>query len=183
MRYLLFLVAIVAGLTGGCGRKTGSEYVQEEKSGIADTTSIDQYTAVADTIAANDTIAGTISLTKAEFLQKIWNYNDSPKEWKFLGNRPAIIDFYADWCSPCRIASPILEKVAVQYAGRLNVYQINTEKEHELATVFRIQNIPAFLYIPVTGKPVMAAGIGRTEEETMQLFIGNISKYLLIQEE
>lgn len=118
-------------------------------------------------------------ITKDQFLKKIWNYNESPDEWKFLGNKPVIIDFYADWCGPCRIASPILEEVAREYEGKITVYKIDTEKERELASVFGIQSIPAFLYIPMEGKPTMTVGIGRSNEQTKNMFIGNINKYLL----
>ena len=122
---------------------------------------------------------GSVLLTRDMFLKNVWDYTDSPQEWKFRGDKPAIIDFYADWCGPCKIASPILEEISNEYAGKLNVYKIDTEKERELASVFGIRSIPAFLYIPVQGKPVMMAGIGRTKEETKNMFIENIDKYLL----
>lgn len=122
-----------------------------------------------------------IQLTKADFIQKVWDYNKSPEDFKYLGNKPAIIDFYADWCGPCRIASPILEEIGTEYAGKIQVYKINTDKERELAQVFQVTSIPAFLYIPATGKPVMMAGIGRSKEETKKMFIDNIEKYLLVK--
>lgn len=120
-----------------------------------------------------------MQLNKAQFIEKVWDYTKSPDEWKFLGNKPAIIDFYADWCGPCRIASPILEEVGTEYAGKIQVYKINTDQERELAQVFHITSIPAFLYIPAEGKPVMMAGIGRSKEETKKMFVDNIEKYLL----
>ncbi len=122
-----------------------------------------------------------IHLTKKEFIAKIWDYNVSPKEWKYKGNKPAIIDFYADWCGPCRIAAPILEEISKEYAGKIIVYKIDTDKEKELAADFGIQSIPAFLYIPVTGKPILAAGVGRSKEETKSMFVENINKHLLTE--
>ena len=120
-------------------------------------------------------------LTKALFVQKVWNFTQSPNEWKYLGNKPAIIDFYADWCGPCKIASPILEEIGAEYAGKLVVYKINTDQERELAQVFGISGIPAFLYIPANGKPVMMSGIARSKEETKKMFVDNIEKYLLVK--
>ncbi len=118
-------------------------------------------------------------ITKAEFLEKIWNYEENPQEWKFLGDKPVIIDFYADWCGPCKTASPILEGVAEEYEGKIEVYKIDTEKERELAGVFSISSIPAFLYIPMEGKPIMTAGIARTNAETKNMFVNYINEYLL----
>ena len=120
-------------------------------------------------------------LTKVQFAEKIWNFTQSPNEWKYLGSKPAIIDFYADWCGPCKIASPILEEIGAEYAGKLVVYKINTDQERELAQVFGITGIPAFLYIPANGKPVMMSGIARSKEETKKMFVDNIEKYLLVK--
>ncbi len=122
---------------------------------------------------------GTVLLNKATFLAKVWNYEKSPSEWVFLGDKPAVIDFYADWCGPCRVASPILEEVSRDFAGKIHVYKIDTQKEEELAAVFGIRSIPAFLYIPKNGKPTMMAGIGRSKEETKKMFVDNINKLLL----
>ena len=118
-------------------------------------------------------------LTQAIFIQKVWDYSKSPKDWKYLGSKPAIVDFYADWCGPCKIAGPILEEVGEEFTGKILIYKINTDQERELAQVFGITGIPAFLYIPMNGKPVMMSGIGQSKEETKKMFIENIEKYLL----
>lgn len=120
-------------------------------------------------------------LTKAEFILKVWDFTKSPNDWKYLGSKPAIIDFYADWCGPCKIASPILEEIGSEYAGKIIIYKINTDQERELAKVFNITGIPAFLYIPVNGKPTMMAGIGKSKAETKKMFIDNIATYLLVK--
>jgi len=124
---------------------------------------------------------GSELLTKAVFIQKVWDFTKSPNDWKYLGSKPAIIDFYADWCGPCKIAGPILEEIGVEYADKIQVYKINTDQERELAQVFGITGIPAFLYIPASGKPVMMSGIARSKEETKKMFIDNIEKYLLVK--
>jgi len=124
---------------------------------------------------------GTIKLTKALFLEKVWDYENSPKEWKFKGDKPVVIDFYADWCGPCRTASPILEEVAKEYREKVTVYKIDTQVERELAAVFGIQGIPAFLYIPMNGKPTMTSGIARTKDGTKKMFTDNIDNLLLTE--
>jgi thioredoxin len=122
---------------------------------------------------------GTIFLTKDAFLKNVWNYETSPQQWVFLGDRPALIDFYADWCGPCKIASPILEEISREFDGKIHIYKIDTQKEQELAAVFGVRSIPAFLYIPRNGKPTMMAGIARSKEETKKMFVDNINKLLL----
>ncbi len=100
----------------------------------------------------------TIHLTKAEFLKKVVNYEENPNEWKYLGDKPAVIDFYASWCAPCKMIAPILEELAQEYDGQIYIYKIDTEKEQELAAAFGIRSIPTLLFIPVTGEPQMAQG-------------------------
>ena len=100
----------------------------------------------------------TIHLTKAEFLTKVANYEANPQEWKYLGDRPAIIDFYADWCGPCKSIAPVLEELAAEYDGQIYIYKINTETEQELASVFGIRSIPSLLFVPMNEAPQMAQG-------------------------
>ena len=100
----------------------------------------------------------TIHLTKAEFLTKVANYEANPQEWKYLGDRPAIIDFYADWCAPCKTIAPILEDLAKEYDGQIYIYKINTEEEQELAAAFGIRSIPTILFCPMGENPQMAQG-------------------------
>ena len=97
-------------------------------------------------------------LTKATFKEKIWDYENNPKEWKYEGDKPAIIDFYADWCKPCKMVAPILEELSQDYAGDIKVYKIDTQVERELAAVFQVTSIPTFLYIPAEGQPQMDRG-------------------------
>ena len=101
---------------------------------------------------------GTIHLTKAEFLTKVATYEANPTEWKYLGDKPCIIDFYASWCGPCKTIAPILEDLAKEYDGQIYIYKIDTEKEQELAAAFGIRSIPTILFCPVGENPQMAQG-------------------------
>jgi thioredoxin 1 len=99
----------------------------------------------------------TEHLTAETFKQKVFNYETS-KDWKYEGELPCIVDFYADWCGPCKMVAPILEELSDEYAGKMNVYKVNTEEEQELAAVFGIQSIPSLLFVPKDGQPQMAMG-------------------------
>ena len=99
----------------------------------------------------------TIQLTAEQFKSDIFNYMEE-KDWKYKGSVPAIIDFYADWCGPCKMVAPILEELAVEFDGELKIYKVDTEAEEELSSVFGIQSIPSLLFIPMEGSPMMQAG-------------------------
>lgn len=99
----------------------------------------------------------TEMLTKADFLSKIFDY-ENKKEWDYSGDVPALIDFYADWCQPCKMVAPVLEELSEEYAGKIKIYKIDTEAEQELAGIFGIKSIPSLLFIPKDGKPQMAQG-------------------------
>lgn len=99
----------------------------------------------------------TEHLTKQTFLDKVFNYEQNT-EWKFEGELPCIIDFYADWCGPCKMVAPILEELSEEYKGKVNIYKVNTEQETELASAFGIRSIPSLLFIPKNEQPQMAMG-------------------------
>jgi thioredoxin len=100
----------------------------------------------------------TIHLTKAQFLQKVVNYEKNSTEWKYLGDKPAIVDFYASWCGPCKTLAPILEELAAEYHGEIYIYKVDTEAETELASAFGIRSIPTMLFIPMGEDPQVAQG-------------------------
>lgn len=102
-------------------------------------------------------------LSKQAFLEKVFNY-ETKEKWDFQGELPALIDFYADWCGPCKMVSPIFEELAKEYQGKVNIYKIDTEAEQELAAVFAIRSIPSVLFIPKDGQPQMAVGAMPKEE-------------------
>lgn len=99
-----------------------------------------------------------IEMTSEMFKQKIMDYETNPKEWKYKGDKPAIIDFYATWCGPCKMTAPILDSLATEYAGRIYIYKVDVDKQQELASAFGIQSIPSLLFIPQKGDPRMSVG-------------------------
>lgn len=113
-------------------------------------------------------------LTYKEFLQKVWDFEKDSQTFVYKGKLPAIIDFYADWCGPCRKTAPVLEKLANEYDGKLLVYKINVDQERDLATVFQVRSIPALLFIPTEGQPMMQ--VGAMNEAQFKDIIG---KYLV----
>lgn len=99
----------------------------------------------------------TEHLTKQTFMEKVFNF-EANQDWKFEGDLPCIIDFYADWCQPCKMVAPVLEELSNEYKGKLNIYKVNTEQEQELAGAFGIRSIPSMLFVPANDKPQMAVG-------------------------
>lgn len=99
----------------------------------------------------------TVQMTTQDFKDKIFNY-ETEQDWKYLGKLPAIIDFYADWCGPCKMVAPILEELSKEYDGQLLIYKVNTDVEQELSAVFGIQSIPTLLFIDTAGEPMMQPG-------------------------
>ena len=110
-------------------------------------------------------------LTKDTFKEKVFNFEAS-KEWKYAGSKPAIIDFYADWCAPCRMVAPVLEELKDEYADKIEIYKVNTEEERELSAMFGIQSIPSLLFIPLEGQPQMA--MGALPKDTFKQAIGDV---------
>lgn len=96
-------------------------------------------------------------LTKESFKTKVFDW-EKGKEWKFEGDKPAIIDFYAEWCGPCKMLGPVLEDVSKKYAGKLDVYKVDTDAEPELSAMFQIQSVPTIFFIPREGEPQYALG-------------------------
>ena len=112
-------------------------------------------------------------LTKESFKEKVFNFEIN-KDWKFEGKVPAIIDFYADWCGPCKMVAPILEELQKEFGDKLNIYKVNTEEQQELAGMFGIQSIPSILFVPAEGQPQMA--MGALPKETFRSAINDVLK-------
>lgn len=106
----------------------------------------------------NRTIMATIHLTKGGFERRVADIANMSKEWKFLGNRPAVIDFYATWCGPCKALLPVVEQLSEEYDGKVDIYKVNVDEEQELARLFEIRSIPTLIFIPMEGKPQRTMG-------------------------
>ncbi|MBR2416067.1 MAG: thioredoxin [Bacteroidaceae bacterium] len=113
---------------------------------------------------ANNNGEKTVHLTKAEFLKKVMDYENNVNEWKYLGDKPAIIDFYADWCGPCKRLSPILEEIAAEYEGEVIIYKVNVDDERDIATAFGIRSLPTLFFVPKQGNPSVVEGFLPKEE-------------------
>jgi thioredoxin 1 len=112
-------------------------------------------------------------LTNETFKNKVFNFDEN-KKWKFEGNKPCLIDFYADWCAPCKFVTPILEELAEEYNGKINIYKVDTDKERQIAGMFGIQSIPSLLFVPLEGQPQMA--MGALPKETFKKAIKDVLK-------
>lgn len=144
------LSALILAACGGASEARSAQNENQQKEQQSKTT----------------TVMKPIHLTKAEFLKKVVDYEGNPTEWKYLGEKPAIIDFYASWCGPCKRVAPILDELAAEYGDKINIYKIDTEQEQELAAAFGIRSIPTLLFVPMEGKPQMVQGaIGKADFE------------------
>lgn len=106
-------------------------------------------------------------LTNDQFKEKIWNY-DTDKEWKYLGDKPAIIDLYATWCGPCKRLAPILEEIQKEYGSKIQIYKVDTDKEKQLSNLFNVSSIPLMVFIPKKGEPFLVTGL-RPKEQLVEI--------------
>lgn len=140
----LNLIILLAGITFfGCASST------DNKSAETKTT---------ESTTSEDGKIHPEHLTYNSFKEKVWDFETYPQEWTYLGAEPCIIDFYADWCKPCKIVAPIMEELANDYDGKIKIYKVDTQTERELASIFQITGIPAILFVPKDGQPMKQAG-------------------------
>ena len=140
---LLAVVIGVVGFTNLIGNEEGEQSLEGE-------------TNLTETPA--DSQSGPEYLTYDTFIEKVWDFETNPEEWIYEGDVPCVIDFYADWCKPCRMVAPIMDDLATEYEGKVKIYKVDVDKEKRLASVFQVRSIPAVLFSPVKGRPMMQAG-------------------------
>jgi len=128
-------------------------------------------TEMATTNAGSNAAEGKVRKINTEtFIAEIFDYKANPTKWVYKGSKPAIIDFYADWCGPCKRVAPIMDELAEKYKGQVNFYKINTDEEKELSgSVFGIRSIPSILYVPLDGQPMMSTGLSAKDEYIRQI--------------
>ncbi len=114
--------------------------------------------------ASSNSVGEVVYLNEESFRNLVWNYNENPQEWVYKGELPAVIDFYADWCGPCKRVAPIMDKLAKDYNGKVIIYKVDTDANRELSAVFGIRSIPSVMFIPKEGKPAMQPGAMQEEQ-------------------
>ena len=170
----LFLLAATSCNTGNEGaQENNSKTSTEAQSNGAQNQMIDQQTPQQKRTQNSEDI-NPIQITTADFKDKIWDYENDPEAWAYKGDLPCVVDFYADWCKPCKRVAPIMDDLADYYAGRVQFYKVNTDDERELSTVFQISSIPAILFAPSEGKPAMQPG-AMTKDDYIKI----IDKFVL----
>lgn len=149
MKNIAIILSLSAALLISCSSKSGSQTGNEPGQAAMVKT---------ENVSGGDEGNKPEHLTTATFKSKVMDYEKNPKQWVFEGDKPCIVDFYADWCKPCKMIAPIMDELSVEYAGQINIYKVNTEKERELASVFGITSIPYVLFVPAEGQPSAQRG-------------------------
>jgi thioredoxin len=176
----VFLLSFVlfAFILGGCGSSENGEKAQDVKTSAKADLKAEEIPKTEETTAGKkDPDAKDIKpehITAKIFKEKIWNYEQNPSKWVYEGDLPCVVDFYADWCRPCKMVAPIMDDLADYYDGRVLFYKVNTDEQRELASVFQIRSIPSILFAPKNGKPSMQAGAMSKEQ-----YIKIIDEYVL----
>jgi thioredoxin len=166
---LIFLSVIWLSSCGGSAAPTTNS---ESPASAGVVTEQTNSTAVTEVPASDNESGKVVYLTKAMFLEKVYNYEKDPKQWSYLGDKPCIIDFYATWCRPCKMVAPIMDELAEKYKGQITIYKVDTDQERELAQFFGIRSIPTMYYCPTKGDPQMSQGA--LDKETYEKVINEV---------
>ena len=153
MKNISIILTLSAAMLISCSGKSGSKTGNDQNTTTTKTEEV-----------ATQSDGKTQHLTTAQFKSKVMNYDKNPKQWVFEGDKPCIVDFYADWCKPCKMIAPIMEELAVKYEGQINIYKVNVDKEKELANVFGINSIPYVMFVGMQGEPSVQRGALPKEE-------------------
>jgi len=153
----LLLAAILVSCNGVTGSNTEKETTTTEANASAEVTKTSEVVPEGDD-HSEDGKAKPIHLDKETFKAKVMDYEKNPKQWVFEGDKPCVIDFYADWCKPCRMIAPIMEELAVEYEGQIDIYKVDTQVQKELAAVFGVQSLPTVVFVPASGQPSAQKG-------------------------
>ena len=145
----LILIAVLLVTSFGCNNLKGNQEEANISIGDGNDNTVKQ---------SSESTAEPEYLTYDTFLEKVWDFESNPQEWVYKGDVPCVIDFYADWCKPCKMVAPIMDDLAKTYDGKVKIYKVDTDKEKRLAQVFQIRSIPAVLFSPKEGRPMMQAG-------------------------
>lgn len=116
-----------------------------------------------------------VTLNKLSFIDLVMDFEKNPNTWIFKGEKPCVIDFYADWCRPCKMVAPIMEELAAEYNGQINIYKVNVDNEKELSALFKIESIPAILFCPKEGQPALQPG-AMSKEQYKEIFESYVLK-------
>ncbi|MFZ4547111.1 MAG: thioredoxin [Bacteroidales bacterium] len=163
-----FIGLIFLSLTwlSSCGNSASTENKPESAAPLVSSEQIKSTTGdqTASPVVPGNESGAVVQLTKAMFLEKVYDFEKNPKHWSFAGDKPCIIDFYADWCRPCKMVAPIMSELAEKYKGQITIYKVNTDQERELAQFFNIRSIPTMFFCPAKGDPQLTQGALAKEE-------------------
>ncbi|MBN1339539.1 MAG: thioredoxin [Bacteroidales bacterium] len=171
---LLWAFALAVFMTA-CN-SAGTKEVNDSKT-VSNETAVTEKSTSPEKSASEEDLKPEM-LTAALFKEKVWDYENNPGAWVYKGEIPCVVDFYADWCKPCKIVAPIMDDLADYYNGRVKIYKVNTDEQRELASVFQVRSIPSILFAPATGQPAMQPGALSREQyiEIIDEFVLGLKK-------
>lgn len=173
---LALAALLTLGSCGGGSGNNGSETSAKQETKTEQSTTNNTTNAAPQAAARKENkTMKPVQMTAEMFRERVMDYVANPNEWKFKGEKPALIDFYATWCGPCKMMSPIVDEMAEKYGDQIDVYKVDVDQEEELAGLFGIRSIPTILFIPMEGQPQSAVGaMGKAdfEQAVKQVLLG-----------